>query len=161
MTLAGVNVPAGSLLVTNGGASFDKIYAVNATTGAILATLDLGQNLDPVAGLYDAASGSLYILGGSAAQVFKLNPATGAVQSSFATPIPILTMAGWPSIRRLATSGSAPPRPTPWPKSPPPACLVRTIDLASLGISQRNQRPGLQRRRQAPGQLHPRIRPSA
>ena len=89
MTLAGVSVPAGSLLVTNGSASFDKIYAISSTTGAILATLDLGQNLDPVAGIYDPASGSLFLARRLTDQILKVNPATGAVQNSFTLPFDV------------------------------------------------------------------------
>ena len=78
-TLGSTAVPAGSLLVVNGGVSNDKIYALNATTGAVIATLDLGQNIDPVAGLYDPASGRLFLIDANPAELIEMNPANGTV----------------------------------------------------------------------------------
>jgi hypothetical protein len=134
MTLAGVSIPSGSLLVTNGGASFDKIFALNPSSGAILATLDLGQNIDPVAGVFDPLSGSLFILDGSPNQVDQLNPATGAVLSSFPAPFAVnygglaldpVTGNLWigssqtNSVAEVTTAG----------------ILVRTVDLTSQSIN--------------------------
>ena len=59
MTLAGTPLPAGTLLVTNGGASNDRIIALNPVTGEQLAVLDLGQNLDPDAGAFHPGTGEL------------------------------------------------------------------------------------------------------
>ena len=54
LTLAGVSVPQGSLLVDNGQLNPDKIFALNPTTGAIVATLTLPSSLDAISGIYDA-----------------------------------------------------------------------------------------------------------
>ena len=66
MTLAGVSVPAGSLLVTNGYYNPDRVYAINPSSGAVIATLILHDNLDANAGVYDPSTGALYLLRGSA-----------------------------------------------------------------------------------------------
>ena len=138
MMLANVPIPAGSLLVTNGGADRDKIYALNATTGVIRATLDLGQNFDPVAGLYDPVSGSLFILDDSPDQVMQLNPSNGAVQNTFTVSFDI--SAG--GLALDPTSGNL------WigssestsiveviPTGANAGMQVRTVDLASQSIS--------------------------
>ena len=77
MTLAGVAVPSGSLLATNGVINPDKVYAIDPATGLTLATLTL-PNLDAVAGVYDPGTGHLFVLtqGGVLDEV---NPATGSV----------------------------------------------------------------------------------
>jgi hypothetical protein len=86
VTLAGVSVPAGSLLVVDGYANPDRIDAINPSTGAVLATLHLHDNLDANSGVYDPASGKLYLLRGSANQVAVVDPNTGLTLSQFATP---------------------------------------------------------------------------
>ncbi|MGA7501504.1 MAG: hypothetical protein WBX00_32635, partial [Isosphaeraceae bacterium] len=86
MTLNGVSVPAGSLLVTDGYANPDRVDAINPATGAVIATLTLHDNLDANAGVYDAATGDLYLLRGSANQVAVVDPKTGLTLSQFATP---------------------------------------------------------------------------
>ena len=75
--------------MTNGGAHFDKIFAVNATTGDVLATLDLGQNLDPVAGVFHPLSGHLFVLDQDPNEVVELNPSDGSVLGRFPTPFDI------------------------------------------------------------------------
>ncbi len=87
MTLAGVAVPAGSLLVTNGQASPDRVYALNPATGAVIASLALATEVNPVAGLYDPGTGHLFVLGYSGNQVSEISPATGATLASFASPV--------------------------------------------------------------------------
>src|SRR6266850_4441297 len=86
MTLGGTAVPAGSLLVINGGASNDRIIALNPVTGAQLAALDLGQNLDPDAGAFHPGTGELLLLDDGPNVIVRVNPATGAVLGSFAVP---------------------------------------------------------------------------
>ena len=134
MTLNGVNIPAGSLLVTNGNASFDNIYALNPTNGVILATRDLGQDIDPVAGLYDPVSGSLFILDGSPDQVLKINPATGAIQSSFPISIDINYggMALDPTTGNLWIGSNNTNSVSEYTTA---GVLVRTIDLTSQGLT--------------------------
>jgi len=91
MTLAGTPVPAGSLLVTNGGASNDRIIALDPVTGTQLAVLDLGQNLDPDAGVFDPGTGELLLLDDGPSVVVRVNPANGAVLGSFAVPFATAT----------------------------------------------------------------------
>ena len=86
ITLAGVSVPAGSLLVTNGYANPDRVDAINPSTGAVLASLILKDNLDANAGVYDAASGKLYLLRGNANKVAVVDAQSGVTLSQFATP---------------------------------------------------------------------------
>ena len=86
MTLKATSVPAGSLLVTDGYANPDRVDAINPATGAVIATLILHDNLDANSGVYDAATGDLYLLRGSANQVAVVDPKTGLTLSQFATP---------------------------------------------------------------------------
>ena len=86
ITLNGVSVSAGSLLVTDGYANPDRVNAINPATGTLIATLILHDNLDANAGVYDAATGDLYLLRGSANQVAVVDPKTGLTLSQFATP---------------------------------------------------------------------------
>nr|WP_161501232.1 Ig-like domain-containing protein [Rhodopirellula sp. SM50] len=140
MTLGGVGVPAGSLLVTNGGASFDKLYAVDPTTGVILATLDLGQDIDPVAGVYAPTSGSLFVLDGNPDQLLQLDPSTGAIQNSFALSIDVnfggLAIDPISGNLWIATSQS-----TTVSEYTIAGSLVRTVDLAAQGLG--NELTGL------------------
>ena len=86
MTLGTTAVPAGSLLVTDGYANPDRVNAINSSTGAVVATLILHDNLDANAGVYDAATGDLYLLQGSTNKVAVVDPKTGLTLSQFATP---------------------------------------------------------------------------
>ena len=86
MTLGRPSVPAGSLLVINGYANPDRVNAINSSTGAVVATLILHDNLDANAGVYDAATGDLYLLQGSTNKVAVVDPKTGLTLSQFATP---------------------------------------------------------------------------
>ena len=61
MTLGATSVPAGSLLVFNGYPNPDRVIAVNPATGAVIASLALAGNYDLTAGVYDAASGHLFV----------------------------------------------------------------------------------------------------
>jgi hypothetical protein len=88
-SLGGSAVAAGSLLVTNGSASFDQVFAINLGTGATVATLNLGQNLDPVAGVYHPGRGTLFLLDDSPNQLLEVSPATGAVLNTLAAPFDI------------------------------------------------------------------------
>ena len=94
MTLNGVPIPAGSLLLTNGQISPDTIYAMNPATGAILALLPLAKQtspateINPTAGLYDQATNLIYVLGNSDGKIDAINPATGAIVNSFASHVP-------------------------------------------------------------------------
>jgi hypothetical protein len=82
LTLNGVLVPAGSLLLFDGATNPDRVIAVNATTGAVLSTLILTKNYDMTAGVYDPFSGHLLIVdrstGANPNQIVAINPSTGA-----------------------------------------------------------------------------------
>ncbi len=80
LTLNGVAIPAGSILLFDGQNNPDNIYAVNPATGAILASLNLTKNYDMTAGVYDPENGDIYIIDRSVGpnQMVAINPATGA-----------------------------------------------------------------------------------
>ncbi len=105
-TLNATLVPAGSLLVTNGAPDPDVVVALNATTGAVIASLTLvenpGENIDAVSGLYDPTTGHLFILDGDPNEVAEINPATGANINHFALPIGI----GYGGIARNPATGN-------------------------------------------------------
>ena len=132
-----VNVPAGSLLLSNFNFSPDRIFAIDPNNGDILATLELTANIDPVAVVYDPGDGGhLYVLDGNPNEVVEIDPTTGAriEAGSFATPFDINTGA-----LALDPGGE-----TLWIGSNPTniiaevqrdGTVVRTIDLSSQGIS--------------------------
>ncbi|MGB0600309.1 MAG: Ig-like domain-containing protein [Rubripirellula sp.] len=80
MTLAGITVPAGSLLVSNSRPSPDQVFAINPITGEIISTLALEQNLDVVSLTYDPSGGGhLYLLDANPSQVVEIDLGTGSV----------------------------------------------------------------------------------
>jgi hypothetical protein len=87
-TLNGTSVPKGSLLVFNGYAyPNDEVLAINPANGSLIARLQLGSNYDLTAGVFDAASGHLFVVArNSGTRVVEINPADGAEINSFATP---------------------------------------------------------------------------
>jgi outer membrane protein assembly factor BamB len=101
MTLGTTAVPAGSLLVFNGYPSPDRVTAVNAATGVVLGSLALQTtavpaNYDLTAGVYDAASGHLFVLesNGPGSRMIELDAVTGAQLSAVTLPTNIQTHAG-------------------------------------------------------------------
>jgi hypothetical protein len=80
MTLNGVSVPQGSILLFDGQTNPDRVIAVNPSTGAIISTLVLIRNYDLTGGIYDPFSGNIYILDRSVSptQIVAINPANGA-----------------------------------------------------------------------------------
>jgi hypothetical protein len=96
MTLNGVSVPSGSLLVFNGEPWPDRVVAVNPSTGTVLASLSLANNYDLAAGTCDPVSGHLFVLDRrtSPSKVVEINPVTGAEISSFALPFYTSSWAG-------------------------------------------------------------------
>ena len=83
-TLNSVAVPAGSLLVTNGGPNPDRFIAVNASNGAVIATLVVPTNFDFVAGVYHAGRNTLFGLDGSPDQLIEIDRTTGVTINTFA-----------------------------------------------------------------------------
>ena len=94
MSLGGTAVPAGSLLVFNGYPSPDRVTAVDPATGAVVASLALGANHDLTAGLYDPASGHLFVLANNTNRMVEIDPATGATLASVAVPINVQSWSG-------------------------------------------------------------------
>src|SRR5262249_17828667 len=88
LTLGGTAVPQGSLLVENGQPSPDKVFALDPTTGATLATLTLPASLDTVSAAYDPSRGSLFLLSynTSASQVVEVRPSDGTILNTFPVP---------------------------------------------------------------------------
>ena len=137
MSLGATSVPAGSLLVFNGYAYFDRVTAVDPTSGATLASLALPQNPDLTAGLYDPASGHLFVLSYGTNQMVEIDPATGATLASLAVPI---NVQGWAGIA-LDPSGNGL-----WLAGTGAGSLLvevdrtgkelRRLDLASQGVDQ-------------------------
>ena len=160
MTLAGVTVPAGSLLVVNGYANPDRVDAINPSTGAVLATLHLHDNLDANAGVYDPATGELYLLRGSANQVAVVDPNSGLTLSQFATPEGIDYWNGGLALdprHRSALAGLGHVQPGLRGQQEHRGGIAERQPL--IAGSTRDQRPGLQFGRPAFGSLHRRRRP--
>lgn len=89
ITLAGVAVPAGSLLVFN---TNSLVRALNPVTGAVLASLSLGTNLNLTAGLYDVQSGHLLTLSAGLQRLLESNATTGAEIARFSLPAGVSNM---------------------------------------------------------------------
>ena len=88
-------MPAGSLLVFNGYVNPDRVIAVNPADGTVIASLVLAGNYDLSAGLYDAASGHLFITDNSGSVLREIDPATGAqIGANIAVPINVQTWSG-------------------------------------------------------------------
>jgi DNA-binding beta-propeller fold protein YncE len=97
LTLAGVPVPAGSLLVFNGTATNDRVVAIDPTTGSVIASLLLAVNADLTAGVVDPASGHVFVASNSLTggnHLVELDPLTGAQLGVIAAPFSVQTGAG-------------------------------------------------------------------
>ncbi|CAN7346405.1 Ig-like domain-containing protein [Pseudoduganella sp. LjRoot289] len=95
-SLAGVAVPAGSLLLFAGYPynGSNNVAAINPATGALIAKLVLPVSYYSTAGLFDAASGHLFLLSHQLNQMVELNPATGAEIAKFNVPLNVQSYAG-------------------------------------------------------------------
>ncbi|WP_426108042.1 hypothetical protein, partial [Massilia sp. TSP1-1-2] len=96
VNLAGVNVPAGSLLVFEGYPynGSNSVAAINPATGSLIARLVMPENYYATAGLVDPASGHLFLLSHQANQMVEVNAQTGAEIARFAIPFNIQSHAG-------------------------------------------------------------------
>jgi len=103
MTLNGVAVPAGSLLVFNGYPNTDRVVAINPATGAVVqvgankAILAVAANYDLTSGVYDPASGLLLLArsnGGTGTDVVAVNATTGAQVASTTTAVNLTSWSG-------------------------------------------------------------------
>jgi hypothetical protein len=88
MTLGGMSVPAGSLLLFSGYNNPDQVTAIDPATGAAIATLALLQNYDLTAGAYDPISKHLFVVNRLTGpnSIVEIDPANGAELSNFALP---------------------------------------------------------------------------
>ncbi|MHA4866064.1 Ig-like domain-containing protein [Duganella sp. PWIR1] len=95
-TLAGVAVPAGSLLLFEGYPynGNNAVAAIDPATGALIAKLELPVSYYSTAGVYDAASGQLFLLSHQLNQMVALNPATGAEIARYNLPLNVQNYAG-------------------------------------------------------------------
>jgi DNA-binding beta-propeller fold protein YncE len=139
MTLAGVAIPAGHLLVSSWNFNPDRIMAINPADGTVTATLNLTQNIDPVAVQYDPSGGGhLYVLDTSPDEVVEIDPATGARIRAFATTLPAGTqdaggLAFHPTTGNLWV-GTSINTPLVAELNPTTGALIRTVDLAPFGL---------------------------
>jgi streptogramin lyase len=80
LTLNGVAVPAGSILLFDGVTNPDRVIAVDPSTGLIISTLILAANYDTTGGVYDPFSGHIYLIDRAPGtdQIVAIDPATGA-----------------------------------------------------------------------------------
>ena len=72
--LSGIEVPAGSLLVTTPNGD---VHAVSRHNGQLIASLNVAPNVNAVGGVYAPASGLLYLLDSSSDQVVVISPFDG------------------------------------------------------------------------------------
>ena len=157
MTLGGVHVPAGSLLVFAIGGNFpgsgvtgevDSIAAVDPNTGVQLALLlvprmssnGTGDSGTPQAGVFDPTTGHFLVFktGTTTAQmghIDEIDPATGATLSSI--PVPLMPdysgggLAIDPSTGDLWVGATTSTQVVEVTRT---GTVVRTVDLASRGI---------------------------
>jgi hypothetical protein len=96
ISLGGVAVPSGSLLLFEGYPynGPNTVAALNPATGALITRLDLPATYYSTAGVYDAASGHLFLLSHQLNQMVELNPATGAEIARIDLPLNVQNYAG-------------------------------------------------------------------
>jgi hypothetical protein len=89
MSLAGVTVPAGSLLLFNGYPNRDIVLAINADTGAVISSLVLAGNYDLTSGVYDPTTERLFVseTNGPGNRLMQVNPATGELEAAITVPL--------------------------------------------------------------------------
>ena len=83
LNVGGTVVPAGSLLVFDGESSgVETLYAIDALTGAELASVGLTVPGQLVGGTYNPLDGNLYVIDWSSDRVRVYDPATGGAELS-------------------------------------------------------------------------------
>jgi hypothetical protein len=138
MSLNGVSVPAGSLLLFNGYLNKDQVIALNSTTGAVIASLTLAQNYDLTAGVYDPVTGHLFINDRRASpqKVIEINPVNG-VEIATLAPFTWNTSTGYVGMAIDPVTGNL------WfgadssnvVEVTKAGVIVRTVSLASQGVN--------------------------
>jgi hypothetical protein len=86
LSLGGVTLPAGSLLVTR---SDGDVFGVSSSTGELLAALNVTPYVWAVGGVYAPSTGRLYLLDNNSNEVVVINPETGAELGRWLTPYDI------------------------------------------------------------------------
>jgi len=86
MSFAGVNVPAGTLLLAAQGGLSDRVFAVDPSNGSVLASLDLGSSLEPVGVAVLKGAMQLAILGTANDRLIIVDANTAAKISEYAVP---------------------------------------------------------------------------
>jgi hypothetical protein len=98
MTLGGTSVPAGGLLVFDGGGVSDAVVtAIDPAAGTALGSLSISGAAGLTAGVYDPASGRLFITdhaGFTASRIRAIDPATGATMATTDVGIGVTGPAG-------------------------------------------------------------------
>ncbi|HNO88928.1 MAG TPA: pre-peptidase C-terminal domain-containing protein, partial [Rhodocyclaceae bacterium] len=85
--LGTTDVPAGSLLLFNGyGVPDGGVAAIDAATGAVIATLRLQKNVDLTAGVHDQATGHLWVTSHPSNALKEIDPTSGATLATVALP---------------------------------------------------------------------------
>jgi hypothetical protein len=132
-----IAIPAGSLIVFNGVFNPDRVYALNPTTGTILATLVLTGNFDIVGGAV-TSTGRMFVLDSIANTVREINPLTGAdisaVVGGFAAGMDITSgdIAIHPSTGNIWIASAAA---TTLREYTVAGVFVRSIDVTVQGVS--------------------------
>ncbi len=85
LTLGGTPIPAGTLLFIDGEFGVAEIYAVDKTTGTVLASLTTGFGANLVVGGVYHSSRNTFFLVSASDTVAEVDPITGAVLSTFPT----------------------------------------------------------------------------
>jgi hypothetical protein len=88
LTLGSSSLPIGSqvLLVFVSTSSDDQVLALDPADGSVLASVTLAPGIDPVAGVFHAVSGHLFVLDAFPDRVVEIDPANGNEIASFPTP---------------------------------------------------------------------------
>jgi hypothetical protein len=102
-SFGGTKIDAGSLLITNGTVSPDKLFALDAVTGEQLAVLELGEDFDAVAGAFHAQRGTLFVLDSIQDRIVELNPCARMMRVPNVPIVPVV-----PVVQALPNSPSVP-----------------------------------------------------
>lgn len=131
MSLGGVSVPAGSLLVTRHDGN---VFAVSPSSGEVLASLDVAPYVYAVGGVFAPSTGNLYLLDYDANQVVVINPSNGAELARWAAGIDVNngSLALDPSGNSLWLATDREPRVL---KLSFTGTLIKQVDLAAQNVT--------------------------
>lgn len=83
LTINGVSVPAGTLLVVNGESAPFRLYGLDRNDGTVLAQVDLAIQNNPVGGSYHPERNTVFVVEWASDQIKEIDPASGAVVATF------------------------------------------------------------------------------